>query len=127
MRAAGVPCLPPVEKEPDEDCPWIHPADAFLIWPKLKAWINAGAVWLVHMGTECKSFSMAPRDDGKGPRQTRDHTTLEPLERCTLKERDKVIMGTRMAVLSFEIAAHCVRQKTTGRVPVRHWFINISS
>ena len=49
MRALGIMCLPPIDKEPDAD--WFVPSDAFACQAKLKRWIEAGLVTCVHMGT----------------------------------------------------------------------------
>ena len=99
MRTAGIICLPPIEK--DHTTEWFDPTDAFRVEDKLMRWVKSGAVYLLHCGTECKTFSAARQYDGKGPPPIRCPSTFEPLKTCIPKQRDDVLLGSRMATMTF--------------------------
>ena len=101
MRAHGVPCLPPIEKS--EGAGWFEPSDAFEHVPKVHRWIQAGRIHMLHLGTECKTFSKARKHDGMAPPIRCPHT-LKALATCTADERARVEMGTKMAEVSFDLA-----------------------
>ena len=99
MSTLGVMCLPPVELNPQD---WFDKSDAFEAWPKLEAWVESGAINYAHFGTECKTFSRARRHDGKAP-PIRHPETLKPLPSCNKEQREKVLLGTRMAEMTFQL------------------------
>ena len=107
MRAHGIVCLPPIELHPEVN--WFEGSDVFDALEKLKAWIGADLIALLHWGTECKTFSAARRWDG-GPPPIRHPETLEPLWRCTQAEREAVWMGTKMGALTFRLCWLCVEK-----------------
>ena len=58
---------------------------------------------MLHLGTECKTFSKARKHDGMAP-PIRCPYTLKALATCTAEERGRVEMGTKMAKVSFDLA-----------------------
>ena len=58
---------------------------------------------MLHLGTECKTFSKARKDDGMAPPIRCPHT-FNALPTCTAEERASVELGTKMAEASFDLA-----------------------
>ena len=117
MRAHGVPCLPPVEKSTKAG--WFEPSEAFEHLPKIQRWIQAGRIHMLHLGTECKTFSKAHKDD-EGPPPIRCPHTLNALPTCTAEERASVELGTRMAEASFDLAESMGKVKKTWTLENPH-------
>ena len=117
MRAHGVPCLPPIEKS--EGTGWFEPSNAFEHIPKVQRWIQAGRIHMLHLGTECKTFSKARKDDGMAPPIRCPHT-LNALPTCTAEERARVELGTKMAEVSFDLAERMGKAQKTWTLENPH-------
>ena len=125
MRTAGIVCLPPIEKDLTAD--WFDPTDAFKVEGKLMRWVKSGAVHFLHCGTECKTFSAARQYDGRGPPPIRCPSTFEPLRTCTPKQRDDVLLGSRMAQMTFTPCLEMIQanRKFTIENPLTSMLLNM--
>ena len=58
---------------------------------------------MLHLGTECKSFSKASKYDGRAP-PIRCQYSLKPLSSCNAEQKASVEIGSRLAEISFDLA-----------------------
>ena len=67
LRSMGVSCLPPIDIMPSEMVP--EPSDVLdaAFWDFIMQLIMLGAIFFMHFGTPCNTFSSARKDDGGPP------------------------------------------------------------
>jgi hypothetical protein len=102
LLALGIFCLPPVDQCGVEG--YFVGADIFqdLVGTKLKNWIDAGIVKLIHAGTPCSTYSTARRYDG-GPEPLRSPEQLHGLAGLSPALLARVQEGTRCVVITAEL------------------------
>jgi site-specific DNA-cytosine methylase len=102
MMDAGLPCLPPIDNVASQRVP--EPLDVLTSThlDKVRKWVQAGAVRLVHCGTPCTTFSQARRLDA-GPPPLRSPEHLLGLPHLGPRDRLKVEQGNKFFDLTVEL------------------------
>ena len=67
VASLGIPVLPPVDIELSEMVPQAVDVLDLEIWDRITQLAHVGAIFFVHLGTPCNSFSSARKLDGRPP------------------------------------------------------------
>lgn len=101
----GVPVLPPIDIEISEMVP--QPADLLDLglWDRVMALAHIGAIFFVHLGTPCNTFTAARKLDG-GPPPLRSVECPLGLPGLSPENQSLVTLGNLFVSRSVEISLH---------------------
>lgn len=103
VAALGIPVLPPIDIETSEWVP--RPVDILdaALWDRVVTLAHHGAIFFVHLGTPCNTFSAARKLDG-GPPRLRSEASPLGLADLSFENRNLVTLGNMSLDRSVEIA-----------------------
>ncbi len=72
----------------------------------VRGWLLGGAIWGIHLGTPCSSFSRARRGT---PPPLRDALRIMGLDGLSIKDQERVKIGNALMTFSFGVLMLCHR------------------
>eukprot|EP00913_Durusdinium_trenchii_P008689 g8162.t1 len=103
VASLGIPVLPPVDIELSEMVPQAVDVLDLEIWDRIMQLAHVGAIFFVHLGTPCNSFSSARKLDG-GPPPLRSPQCPMGLPDLSEANQGILFLGNMFACRSVELA-----------------------